>query len=398
VLIYQWSQINVKIFLGLAEIGGYFKIANMDKNNKTKDKKGRHRPSPAPERTGHSRTVSITNKIRCLDTVQLSRLEKSFRDWADSRSRSDLQFSRKRILLIFLLIRYTGAKLNEALTINPLRDIDLNRHLIVFGKPGAPPDRPPREIQISQALSSEIRSLLDDSVFKKSPENVFRVDPGHVRRKFYERAAACGFPESLGAPDVIRKSRAVELIQNNMPLPVVQQIMGHSTPNLTSSLVSFSEEDIQQVTRFFFERESLRKTSARNAFFGKIRAIQKGDIQAKVELVTIGGGLVTAVITNESLARLGFKKGTLLTAEVKAPQVILEKTDKEPQCSAENRFHGNIARINRGRITTEYVVRIADGTELCSLVSSEISRRLDLKENDPVWAIFNSFSVVLHTD
>jgi molybdate transport system regulatory protein len=398
VSIYQWSQINVKIFLGLAEIAGYFRIGNMDKK-KEMDKKGRpYRPSPIPERASHGRMVSITNKIRCLDPLQLSRLEKSFRDWVDSKSRSDLQLARKRILLIFLLIRYTGAKLNEVLTINPLRDIDLHRHLIVFEKLGAPPDRPPREIQISGALSSEIRSLLDDPVFKKSPEKIFRVDPGHVRRKFYERAAACGFPKSLGAPDVIRKSRAVELMQSNMPLPVVQKIMGHSTPNLTSSLVSFSEEDIRQAARFFFERESFRKTSARNAFFGKIRAIQTGDIQAKVELVTIGGGLVTTVITNESLARLGFKKGTLLTAEIKAPQVILEKTDKEPQCTAENRFQGNIARINRGRITTEYVVRIADGTELCSLVSSEINRRLDLKENDPVWVIFNSFSVVLHAD
>jgi molybdate transport system regulatory protein len=371
----------------------------MDKTNKKISKKGPpHGHSPIPERASRGRTVSITRKIRCLDTGQLSRLEKSFRDWANSKSRSDLPLARKRILLIFLLIRYTGAKLNEALTINPLRDIDLHRHLIVFRKPGAPPDRPPREIQISGALSSEIRSLLNDPAFKKSPEKVFRVDPGHVRRKFYERAAACGFPKSHGAPDVIRKSRAIELMQNNMPLPVVQQIMGHSTPNLTSSLVSFSEEDIRQAARFFFEREAFRKTSARNAFFGKIRTIQKGDIQSRVELVTVGGSLVTTVITNESLARLGFKKGTLLTAEVKAPQVILEKTDKEPPCTAENRFHGNIARINRGRITTEYVVRIADGTELCSLVSSEISRRLDLKENDAVWVLFNSFSVVLHTE
>jgi molybdate transport system regulatory protein len=371
----------------------------MDKKNKAVDKKAEpHRPSPMPERARHGRIVSITNTIQCLDSGQLSRLEKSFRDWANSQSRSDLQLARKRILLIFLLIRYTGAKLNEALTINPIRDIDFHRHLIVFGKPGAPPDRPPREIQLSGALSSEIRSLLDDPVFTKSPEKVFRVDPGHVRRKFYERAAACGFPESLGAPDVIRKSRAVELIQNNMPLPVVQQIMGHSTPNLTSSLVSFSEEDIQQAARFFFERESFRKTSARNTFFGKIRTIQKGDIQSKVEVVTLRGDLVTAVITNDSLARLGLKRGTLITAEIKAPLVILYKTDEEPKCTAENRFQGSIARVNRGRITTEYVVRISDGTALCSLVSSEISRRLDLEEDDPVWAVFNSFSVVLHVD
>jgi molybdate transport system regulatory protein len=66
--------------------------------------------------------------------------------------------------------------------------------------------------------------------------------------KFYERAAACGFPKELGGPDAIRKSRAVELMQNNLPLPVVQRILGHSTPNLTASFVSFSDDDIRQVT------------------------------------------------------------------------------------------------------------------------------------------------------
>jgi hypothetical protein len=32
------------------------------------------------------------------------------------------------------------------------------------------------------------------------------------------------------------------------------------------------------------------------------------------------------------------------------------------------------------------------------VVTSDINRRLDLHANDPVWAIFNSFSVVLHLD
>ena len=189
---------------------------------------------------------------------------------------------------------------------------------------------------------------------------------------------ACGFPKELGGPDAIRKSRAVELLQNNVPLPVVQRILGHSTPNLTAAFVSFSDEDIHQVTRFFLEKESRRKTSARNTFFGKISTIQKGDIQAKVELVTIGGYPVTTVITNDSLARLGLKAGTLITAEVKAPMVVLQKGDKEPKCSAENMFQGTIEKIIKGKVTTEYVVRIADGTQLCSLVTSESSRRLEL--------------------
>jgi molybdate transport system regulatory protein len=76
----------------------------------------------------------------------------------------------------------------------------------------------------------------------------------------------------------------------------------------------------------------------------------------------------------------------------------LQKGDEEPECSAENKFYGTVERIIQGRITAEYVVRIADGTQLCSLVTTESSRRLKLRENDLVWALFNSFSVVLHLD
>jgi molybdate transport system regulatory protein len=181
-------------------------------------------------------------------------------------------------------------------------------------------------------------------------------------------------------------------------LPVVQRILGHSTPNLTAAIVSFSEDDLRQVEKFFLEKESRRKTSARNAFFGKISAIRQGDIQTQVELVTIGGYRVATVITNDSLARLGLKTGMLITAEVKAPWVVLHKGKDEPQCSATNAFYGTIGRIIEGKITTEYVVQIADGTELCSLVTSDTSRRLDLKAGDPVWAVFTSFAVVLHLD
>jgi molybdate transport system regulatory protein len=188
------------------------------------------------------------------------------------------------------------------------------------------------------------------------------------------------------------------LLQNNMPLPVVQKILGHSTPNLTSSFVSFSDEDIQQVSRFFLEKEAGRKTSARNAFFGKIRDIQRGDIQSKVEMITIGGDSVTTIITNDSLHRLGLKSGKMITAEIKAPHVVLFKTTEAPKVTAENIFQGTIIRINKGRITTEYTVQIADGTELCSLVSRGMESALDLKHAETVWAVFSSFSVILHID
>jgi len=349
---------------------------------------------PMQEHTTHGRIVSVPEGSRYLDPVQLSQLEQAFRQWVQDSSRADVRLSRQRILLIFLLIRYTGAKLNEVLALNPFLDINFDRQSVIFGKS----DATPREVQIQETLSQEIQAALNDAAFQKARDGLFNVDPGHVRRKFYERASACGFAKGLGGPDAIRKSRAVEMMQSNMPLPVVQKILGHSTPNLTAAFVSFSDDDVRQVAKLFLEKESFRKTSARNTFFGKVSAIQQADVQAKVELVTISGDQVTAVITNDSLARLGLRPGMLISAEVKAPWVVLHTGNEEPKCTAENKFQGVISRINKGQVATEYTVSIADGTELCSLVTSENSNCLDLKEHDPVWAMFNSFSVVLHLD
>jgi molybdate transport system regulatory protein len=355
-------------------------------------------PLSLPERTSHGRIVAGSEGSRCLDTVQLSRLEQSFRDWVQDSARWDVRLSRRRILLIFLLIRYTGARLNEVLALEPSRDMELDRQMVVFGRTEAGPHRPAREVQLPETLAQEIRQAIDDEAFHEAPANLFQVDPGHVRRKFYERAQASGLPKELGGPDALRRSRAVELMQQNMPLPVVQRILGHSTPNLTAAFVSFSENDMQQVARFFLEKESGRKTSARNSFFGKITSIKKGDVQAKVEMVTLGGDRITTVITNDSLGRLGLTPGKLITAEVKAPWVVLQKGAGTPECSAENRFRGIITRIISGRVTTEYVVQIPDGAELCSLVSSDVAHQLDLHLNDPVYALFNCFAVVLHLD
>jgi molybdate transport system regulatory protein len=78
--------------------------------------------------------------------------------------------------------------------------------------------------------------------------------------------------------------------------------------------------------------------------------------------------------------------------------VILEKSDREPQCTAENRFEGVVEGINKGKVNAEYIVRISEGTRLCSIVTTESSRRLNLGMGDTAWALFNCFAVVLHVD
>jgi len=59
---------------------------------------------------------------------------------------------------------------------------------------------------------------------------------------------------------------------------------------------------------------------------------------------------------------------------------------------------GTVEHIVRGKVTSEIVARIADGTEICSIVTEQSLRKLNLRPADRVWAAFNAFTVVLHAD
>ena len=325
----------------------------------------------------------------------MSALENSFRAWSDESSRADVRLSRKRILLIFLLIRYTGARLNEVLSLGLPDDIDPQARTVRLG---ASNSSSMRLAPISEDLENQINMLVSEISAGGTGSETLKIDEGHVRRKFYERALSCGFAKSLGSPQAIRRARAVELMKNNVPLPVVQRILGHSTPNLTASLVAFSEEEIRQVTAHFIEKEGSRKSSARNTFYGRITRMETGDVQSLVELATLAGDKVYSVITNNSLSRLGIKLGSWVTAEVKAPWVVIHKDSVKEVCAAENIFRGQISKILLGKIVCEVSVRIHDGTEICSLITLESLENCGFRESDEIWASFNAFSVIIHVD
>ncbi|CAM3703215.1 transporter [Rouxiella silvae] len=63
--------------------------------------------------------------------------------------------------------------------------------------------------------------------------------------------------------------------------------------------------------------------SARNQFTGQITALEKGAINATVEIKTEEGLILTAVITNDSVDDMALTSGSPITALVKASSVIL---------------------------------------------------------------------------
>lgn len=347
--------------------------------------------------SGREAVLALDQESDCLDSFQLNRLEEAFRAWVAGAARQDVELSRRRILLIFLMIRYTAAKLNEVLAFNPYTDLDRRRH-VVWYQEKSKGEGNVREVHVSQALCDNIQEILETLPPNPAENRVLNVDPGFVRRKFYERATECGYPKQTCGPEMIRKARAVEMLKNNVPLPAVQMILGQSTPNLASSYVAFSTREIQLIGRRFMERESSRKTSARNLFHAKVTKIEEGDIQSRISLATIDGHVIHTVITNGSLHRLGLQHQMLVAAEIKAPLVLLQSAEHQPTSSADNILPGKIRRINRGRINAECIVSISDTTEICALLATSADWLKSAAQDEKIWVMFSAYSVVIHVD
>lgn len=340
-----------------------------------------------------ARIFSVPDDIKFLDTLELTRLEDAFTAWTERATRPDVAVSRNRVRLIYLVLRHTGARLGEVLALNDRDDIDLENLSVMLG--GS--DGEGREVQIPSELGEALSSVFSEPAYSSLRGSLFHLDQGHVRRKFYERAAECGFTKELVNPSTIRRSRAVELLRDDVPLPVVQRILGHSTADLTAAFLHLPEDQRRKVERQVLSRET-RRTSARNAFFGRVAQVQKGDIQSLVVVESLGGHAVSAVITNESLKNLGVTEGSFVTAEIKAPWVILESGDEMPKATAANRLLGQVESINNGELTSEVIVVLSDETRLCALITTNSVHDINLGIGQHVWATFTAFAVILHVE
>lgn len=346
-------------------------------------------------------TIPAQAETRTLDEAQVAHLEQSFRAWMDaSRRRADYA-SRRRLWLIFLLLRSTGARLGEVLSLDPTRDLDLDSERPSAHFSGTGNGGEGREVPLPGDVARALREALADPTLAPDAAKLFDMDQGHVRRKFYERAEAAGLPRELASPSVLRRSRARQLMRQDVPLPVVQRLLGHSSADLTAAFSDYSDLEAGDIVEAYLKREERRKSSARNRFFGAVSKVVSGPVVASVEITSLGGFKVTSVITRESVERLGIKPGVLATADIKAPWVQLSAGEDEPRSTAANRYPATVRRILTGEeqgdhVAAEVVAELSDGTMLAAVITCESVRRLNIAVGSPVWASFGAFSVILN--
>jgi molybdate transport system regulatory protein len=145
-------------------------------------------------------------------------------------------------------------------------------------------------------------------------------------------------------------------------------------------------------------RRVAMRVSARNVLPGTVAAVRKGAVSTEVTLLLKGGETVCSVITNESAAVLGLKKGKEAYAFFKASAVILGKDLHDAKVSARNLLCGTADRIVHGPVNAEVTVVLPGGSVLTSIITDESAKRLSLAKGDHVCALVKASSVILGVD
>ncbi|ADZ10713.1 molybdenum-pterin binding protein [Methanobacterium lacus] len=67
------------------------------------------------------------------------------------------------------------------------------------------------------------------------------------------------------------------------------------------------------------------KISARNVFEGEVKNIEIGAIMSNVKIEVTSPEVITAIITKESVEKLGLKEGDKVSAIIKSTEVMVAK-------------------------------------------------------------------------
>lgn len=140
------------------------------------------------------------------------------------------------------------------------------------------------------------------------------------------------------------------------------------------------------------------KLSARNVFKGTVEHVKKGAVNAEVGLKLPEGPVLTAIVTNASVDRLGLAGGKTAFAIVKAGSVILAADLGSAKLSTRNVLSGKVAKVEEGPVNSEVTVDLGGGHSVVAVITSGSAHALGLKIGVPVSALIKASSVILGVD
>jgi len=194
--------------------------------------------------------LANTKPIQYLTEIQTNALVQAFQQWYDKSLTKPKRRIRGRYWLTFLVLRFTGARMGEVLSIDDRTDIDFRNaevKLVTLKRHNSRKRNSTRIVPVPASVISEIATYLAE--FPEQRGRVFKLDQGNFRRVFYERAKAAGIPKDLAHPHILRHTRAIELLRAGVPVTIVQDLLGHSALTTTAVYLRISGQEAKGILR-----------------------------------------------------------------------------------------------------------------------------------------------------
>jgi len=183
-------------------------------------------------------------EVKYLSEEQVNRLTEAFQRYFDE-SPPGYRRIRGRSWVIYLLLRFTGARLSEVLSLS-IEDIDWRNAEVKL--PTLKQKKPSfRVVPVPQLLVAEMGRFLAE--FPDMREELFKITTRAFRYVFRDRCKEAGLPQELSHPHVLRHTRAIELLRAGVPVSVVQQLLGHAYLSTTAVYLRFSGTEIKTILR-----------------------------------------------------------------------------------------------------------------------------------------------------
>lgn len=167
----------------------------------------------------------------------------------------------KTLKQLYLFDFYTGLRLSEVTNLT-WQDVNLNENYIQIGsKNFTTKTRKVRKVPLCKEAKSILEAIkpkvfnLNKSNFVFVKENGFAYSQDYISKYFKELIRQAGFDECLHFHS-IRHSTASYLANSGVPVPLIQQILGHSNIQTTMIYTHTNFDELKKVVSVFDESKN----------------------------------------------------------------------------------------------------------------------------------------------
>ncbi|MBQ4616360.1 MAG: transporter [Mailhella sp.] len=322
-----------------------------------------------------------------LTRQNLDQLTLCWENWEAEATTASRRIVRARLHLLFLLIRFAGLRLGEALELDAKAAVDTVTCMVHIPGAGA------RDVLLPISCMRNIRRILSLPEAEEMGADFLRFDQGFVRRKFYEVAKPLELDSALVGPRALRYARGLELLELHVPFNLVQKFLGLQKSSQVAAFLEFAGGEARRLVQAGSSSGTENREDCRNSMLGVITDIELGMRSVLVEVTTFSDLHLVAMCSHKEFSRMDLHMKQVVTAFIDPDQVVIA-----PEAHAggfSNRLCGTVEELHREQIETFIGVQLADRTKIYSNQETSVLDSMRLYDGKKVWLFFPARAVKL---